>query len=152
MGKGLDTAEVIKALTRLRRKHFLNKEHENDKSKPEFVEHSLKALVLKYLEVTGRDEDIEVLTRSSGNPHGKQTRAQLLDAWRQGDEINRYLAAVLMQDNALSVQKDIFQRVLELMDEGKTLGQAAYQLEKRGFWGDRQTIKKAFRREAQKYD
>ena len=150
MGDGHDTAFVIEAFHRLRRKHFLNPEYEPGNGQAEFLDHTLNALVVKYLEFAGRLDEVEVLLRSSGNPHGRQTKGELMELYKEGHEIDQFLAAVLSQEHKYTEQKDVFQRVAALISEGKTLGQAAYQLEKQKFWGDRQTIKKAYKRESQK--
>ena len=150
MDEGHDTAFVIEAFNTPRRKHFSNPEYEPGNGQAEFLEHTLNALVVKYLEFAGRLDEVGVLSRSSGNPHGRQTKGELIELWKEGDEIDQFLAAVLTQGHRYTEQRDVFQRVAAMMREGKTLGQAAYQLEKQGFWGDRQTIKKAFRRESEK--
>lgn len=150
MDEGHDTAFVIEAFNRLRRQHFSNPEYEPGNGQAEFLDHTLNALVIRYLEFSGRLDEVEVLLRSSGNPHGKQTKGELMKLWREGDEIDQFLAAVLTQEHRYTEQKDVFQRVAALMREGNTLGQAAYQLEKQKFWGSRQTIKKAYKRESEK--
>lgn len=132
MDEGHDLAFVIEALSRLRRKHFLNEEHERDKGAPEFVEHPLEALAIKYLEFCDRDEDIENLLRTGRPPKDGKFRKQTITEWRQSDdEILQYLANVLDPFSLPGiVQRDLARWVQQFINEGMTPEQAAWQIEK----------------------